>query len=836
MEDDEIGDEDDEYDLILRVALVALVVEGPMPLSDLVAVLQQEGVLAAYGDLDHETLMTEIDELLLDSDDIWMSEDRIVCVVSAMLDGVNFTHRLSESEIARGVLDATPDIGVIDFDSVEGLEMTTGGILECHYPFEGEPEFDDNGSFAGPPGTLEPFSAGDLVCLKRADDKVSLEKIGQPGPGEAEASALRAAFENQHVEGLGVEPESLVMDALCHDPSLFRSPVLPVGELLEHIGLERRGAWFGQSGEDWAHPAVRYAERQLEELRESWEFEVCCDDAFEAALRAWLAFGDADAELEREEIRTVAKALAHGSVAPSFAEFILDHQPLKREKFASFSAQIAHAPGKLAAPALYFQALEAEQVSDPLTAEAFLRSSVLADPEYGPALSELAWYEADRGEGAKAISLLIRSGARAGEPELDYLSSLTPSIGTNVGRNDPCPCGSERKFKTCCINGAKLTIEQRAGWLYHKVIIFSLRPRNRHRVGDLIQLTNYGLDPSKLSALLPFLIDVGIFEGGGLEEFVNQRGTLLPEDELILVRTWLDTALVLWQVDEIDPGETVTLRNTRSGDKKVVTEHAASQSLDVGDYLLGRVVVVGSQHQIIGPPLEATLGQRERIMEMLDSEPDAIDIAMWLTMAFAPPRLTNRESEDMVLCRAVLRPRIEDWNRVITQLDGRYGTAHDNEWTETIDIDGENVVRARLCREGNDLVVETNSVERFDRLLIVLRHELDTDLEVIEEQRLTPEEAFEKRSDQSELAKSVEMTELPEEVLAQLAELIHQKELAWLDEQIPALGGLTPRQAADDPTRREDLIALLNEFDRDDDLPPGMVSFDVALLRMELGL
>jgi len=25
-------------------------------------------------------------------------------------------------------------------------------------------------------------------------------------------------------------------------------------------------------------------------------------------------------------------------------------------------------------------------------------------------------------------------------------------VGNRVGRNDPCPCGSNKKFKKCCIN------------------------------------------------------------------------------------------------------------------------------------------------------------------------------------------------------------------------------------------------------------------------------------------------------------------------------------------------------------------------------------------------
>ena len=33
----------------------------------------------------------------------------------------------------------------------------------------------------------------------------------------------------------------------------------------------------------------------------------------------------------------------------------------------------------------------------------------------------------------------------------------------NCGRNEPCPCGSGKKFKKCCINAQKKQVEQSTG-------------------------------------------------------------------------------------------------------------------------------------------------------------------------------------------------------------------------------------------------------------------------------------------------------------------------------------------------------------------------------------
>ncbi len=85
-------------------------------------------------------------------------------------------------------------------------------------------------------------------------------------------------------------------------------------------------------------------------------------------------------------------------------------------------------------------------------------------------------------------------------------------------------------------------------------------------------------------------------------------------------------------------------------------------------------------------------------------------------------------------------------------------------------------------------------------------------------------------------------------VLARLnAEISRQAQARWLDDTIPALGGLTPRQAAADPNRREQLERLLSEFDshekriRELDLDTvGVagrpITYDTAALRRELGL
>ena len=73
------------------------------------------------------------------------------------------------------------------------------------------------------------------------------------------------------------------------------------------------------------------------------------------------------------------------------------------------------------------------------------------------------------------------------------------------------------------------------------------------------------------------------------------------------------------------------------------------------------------------------------------------------------------------------------------------------------------------------------------------------------------------------------------EVAAVLSEMARQYERAWLDDAIPALAGHTPREAAADPTRRPDLIRLLDSFPREQDRP-GLMNPDPAARRTRTAL
>jgi hypothetical protein len=144
-----------------------------------------------------------------------------------------------------------------------------------------------------------------------------------------------------------------------------------------------------------------------------------------------------------------------------------------------------------------------------------------------------------------------------------------------------------------------------------------------------------------------------------------------------------------------------------------------------------------------------------------------------------------------------------------------------------------------MILDGTRLSVESNSTRRFDEVLSVVRAAVPA-ASLTSETRHPAEDVFRRSRERSVVSgagsppgrASTESPLLDQPEVAQaLAEFTADYEKRWLDMELPALAGLTPRQAAGDPTRREDLLRLLNSFEN---MPVGPGAMSPARLREAL--
>ena len=119
----------------------------------------------------------------------------------------------------------------------------------------------------------------------------------------------------------------------------------------------------------------------------------------------------------------------------------------------------------------------------------------------------------------------------------------------------------------------------------------------------------------------------------------------------------------------------------------------------------------------------------------------------------------------------------------------------------------DNTVIAGVDLDGDELTVEVNSAERAAELQALVAAALP-DAELVD----VDARPFEVPADGPARPPTGGVDINDPAIRAVLADHIAGMERRWLDESIPALGGRTPREAADDPIGREELTRLLASF------------------------
>jgi hypothetical protein len=481
--------------------------------------------------------------------------------------------------------------------------------------------------------------------------------------------------------------------------------------------------------------------------------------------------------------------------------------------------------GRHAAPARFVYAVHLDAIGDAISSEAELDTAVRADPEFSSALWMLAEFASDRGDATRTVSLLQRAGVAPENTDLEYHRSLVEQ--PEVGRNDPCPCGSGRKFKVCHLNKPILEPEQRVNWMLHKVDRY-MHSHYRHDryIEPALAALREDFEPDEFRRMAgeTFIIELSVFEGGGIEDFLVERGALIPAEERDVYELWSQATLALWEVMSVSGGNTVQLRDTKTGEHVEVLDRSVASQFSAGEMILARPLPGFGATWLSAAVVPIDLRRRESLLRLLDGDVDAESLAYWYGGLFDPPTLQTTEGEPLVISEARLKPT-RGWAGLERALDRLYRSEGDGVWTSlhTPASDDASIVRATLTRSGDHLEVSTTAVERLDRVLT----ELDGEVEVVE--RTESEIDWGAKPSGEALSGGVD---LDPEVREEIIEVMENR---WLGESIPALGGATPREAADDPTRRDDLLALLRQFGDPDQTGPAM-TMSASSLRKKLGV
>lgn len=628
-------------------------VGGPRRCSEVAEDLLDDEDLFDEGQLDSirrgEAPPGELERLVidavLDDDDVWVSShpDPVLALTEPFFDDLVLTHRLTAEEVDKGEVLITPDLAILDWGAGrDGLLLGDGGRLAVvrHRHVPGE----DTSTFAGPPGWLSGFAAGDLVTFHRTDALVTIGPAGRLEPDEHQVELLREASQRVLRRNEGQESPVFVLDALTVDPAAFRRPVRPIGELLEAAGLERRGFSHGPAGPPWKSAGERARELQRLRLRRMYDFAACCEKAYDRVMDTIYALGAPDGDPAELATAEVGEALAHGWVAAAVVEAALDMTGVRGPDWSEPVVDLAETltgrtdadPGARAA-GRFLLAVDARRRGEALAAESHLRLALTDAPGHHPSARDLAAFEVDRSDLAAAVSLMERVGPSF-TPHYDLVEDLHRQIEApylKAGRNQPCPCGSGRKFKACCLTHRRLLPRLRGALMDLKLLLFLRESdRHRHRLRMLAAGAVPPRGPEDFGAVDetvddPVMADFLAFEGGGACDYLAERGPLLPAEEQELLQAALDEPRRLWRIVDVGPGPYIVVSNDETGRTVSVHDPVAAEPESIGVLLLWRIARSRGEDHPLGFQLRVEPEAEKLVREMVDDGPSAQALARW---------------------------------------------------------------------------------------------------------------------------------------------------------------------------------------------------------------
>src|SRR5258706_8040241 len=229
-------------------------------------------------------------------------------------------------------------------------------------------------------------------------------------------------------------------------------------------------------------------------------------------------------------------------------------------------------------------------------------------------------YAATRGDALHAEACFRRAGVSAYDPWRTALANLLAPAASPVGRNRPCPCGSGRKHKVCCLRAQVHPRPARARLVYTRLGRWVQGSSNRWRMDRFYRLVDRD---GPQSDLLP--LDLAIFESGGVEEYLERRGSLLPADERELIERWREAKIRPYEVVEVRRSRSVTLRPLLGGEPVVLHDQSFSTCVKRLDLLVARILYDGVRDCLIALPSQVSRSRRRELMDRFDDySPEAM--------------------------------------------------------------------------------------------------------------------------------------------------------------------------------------------------------------------
>ena len=472
-----------------------------------------------------------------------------------------------------------------------------------------------------------------------------------------------------------------------------------------------------------------------------------------------------------------------------------------------------------------------------------------------------------------------------------------------VGRNDPCPCGSGKKYKRCCLNKdearepPKTSATPKEIELRDRLLSFSGKERYKKEFEKAYQLfwrrpfrEPLALDEKEeanfASFLEWFIHDFSLWNGATIvEEFYQEKKEKLFEEELSLLKYEMASYLSLYEVTSVTLEVGLRLKDLITREEMDILEVKGSLTAVKWDVIFARVIRMGAVNKLSGIVTFIPRRSKENVLlsikgvwEKFKSETGNREWSYFVKsnahlvhhliedQSLKEPVFVTEEHQRICSSKAVFD--VKKFDTVRYRLGHEFDFIIDEEkgekrilftwlkrgaskhWEIEKPPEGSVILRSEMIRGKGELrwtslgtVTLTPkrlelwclSKERLDHGKKRLQEILGDD---IQHRIDTYEDLVKKAMESSGKTPSVEEDEMPEKFYPLFSKTMGELVTKWIDEEIPALDGKTPREAVKTPKGREKVEELLKDWENMEERrrKAGELYIDINILRQMLNL
>jgi hypothetical protein len=374
---------------------------------------------------------------------------------------------------------------------------------------------------------------------------------------------------------------------------------------------------------------------------------------------------------------------------------------------------------------------------------------------------------------------------------------------------------------------------------------------------------------------------------GGIvvQAYLKKAANSLSALEHLILEQAIARPVSFYEIVRVHPGRSAVLRDVLIGEETEIEEHSGSERMRPGDavyaqiWILPEVATLGRSAPIPIPPdrkveIVKLRAQLQRKIKKQNRELTAADLTrytdkirtVYLDIRDAmskPPKLQNTDGELFLFHKLHFNTQSAQptfdvlaslaWGMTKEELleeaernpDGslrsiefawiKKGNKMHQAW--------ENTVLGHLKVFGKTLLVEVNSANRAKRIREEIEQRLGSQATHVGTETETPEQMMKQakqRKAQRGAKEEIDQDDLPRdpEIRRQVEAQVQKQVEGWVRTKVPALGGRTPLQAVADPDGREMVEALLQGWERQNEVPgsASIVRPDINALRRLLNL